>query len=147
MLAQLIMFYYSIRIMKILSTTQRNARIAAVLLTAASPLAAVFPVAAQDMKLGAQLAACDQIKDPAKSAQCHWDAEGAELKARKAAAESRDAAADVRGAAADQRVAAVDASIACAKFLVSKKTAGATLDPTRLNREKGCAYAKELGMQ
>jgi hypothetical protein len=140
MLAQLIMFYYSIRIMRILSTTQRNARIAAVLLTAASPLAAAFPVAAQDMKLGAELAACDQIKDPAKSAQCHWDADGAELKARTAAAESR-------GSAADQRVAAVDASIACAKFLVSKKTAGATLDPTRLNREKGCAYAKELGMQ
>ena len=25
--------------------------------------------------------------------------------------------------------------------------AGATLDPTRLNREKGCAYAVELGMK
>jgi len=49
--------------------------------------------------------ACDQIKDPAKSAQCHWDEEGAKLKARKAAADARGAAADARGAAADARTA------------------------------------------
>jgi hypothetical protein len=50
-------------------------------------------------------------------------------------------------AAAERRIAAVDDSIACAKFLLSKKADGVTLDPTRLNREKGCVYARELGMQ
>lgn len=65
-----------------LRTTQRNARIAAVLLTAASPLAAAFPVAAQDMKLDAQIAACKQIKDHGKSAQCHADTYRADVKER-----------------------------------------------------------------
>lgn len=51
------------------------------------------------------------------------------------------------GAAADRRIAAVEDSIACAKFLLGKKNAGVALDPTRLNREKGCIYARELGMQ
>lgn len=97
----------------------------------AQQMAAVSPATA---------AACDAIKDPAKSAQCHWDAEGAAIKARTAAAQQRGAAADVRTAAAED-------AAACARFLLAKKAAGVILDATRLNRERGCIYARELGMQ
>jgi hypothetical protein len=87
----------------------------------------------QQMALGAQLSACDQIKDPAKSAQCHHDVHLAEARAKLQTATSR--------------VVAADQNMVCAKFLLAKKAEGVVLDPTRANREKGCAYAKELGMQ
>lgn len=51
------------------------------------------------------------------------------------------------GAKADVRIARAEDGVACAKFLISKKAEGVSLDPTRLNREKGCIYARELGMQ
>ena len=35
----------------------------------------------------------------------------------------------------------------CIDFLKERKAAGVPLDPARLNREKGCGYAVELGMK
>jgi hypothetical protein len=112
---------------------ERTAKIVAALLSAISPVAGAFPAAAQQVALGADFSSCEQIEDPAKSAQCVYDKDIAHSKARIAAA--------------DVRIATAQDSIACAKFLLSKKAAGATLDPTRLNREKGCTYAVELGMK
>lgn len=54
---------------------------------------------------------------------------------------------NARAAAAEVRVARAEDGVACAKFLLAKKAEGVALDATRLNREKGCIYARELGMQ
>jgi hypothetical protein len=116
-----------------------KAKIAAAALTAATLIGGAGSANAQQTAAAQpDFSACDQMSAtaPAKAIQCRVDV----LKAH-------GAAADVRGAAADKRIAAVDDSIACAKFLLSKKAAGVTLDRTRLNREKGCVYARELGMQ
>ena len=78
-------------------------------------------------------AACNHVKDPAKNAQCQYDRHVAEGNARLAAANTR--------------VANANDAIACAKFLVAKKAQGVALDPSRVNREKGCIYAAELGMK
>jgi hypothetical protein len=123
-----------------------KAKIAAAALTAATLIGGAGSANAQQTAAAQpDFSACDQMSAtaPAKAIQCRVDV----LKAHGAAADVRGAAADVRGAAADKRIAAVDDSIACAKFLLSKKAAGVTLDRTRLNREKGCVYARELGMQ
>ncbi len=65
------------------------------------PMKAAGQQVATNTAGGSGYAACEQIKDPAKSAQCHWDAEGAELKARKEAALKRQREADIRAAAAE----------------------------------------------
>jgi hypothetical protein len=119
--------------MRPIRASEKTAKAVAAMLAAVSAVAGAFPAAAQQMALGAQLSACDQIKDPAKSAQCHHDVHLAEAKAKLQAATSR--------------VVAADQNMVCAKFLLAKKAEGVALDPTRANREKGCAYAKELGMQ
>ena len=96
----------------------------------------IFPAAAQQMataNTGPNFAACDAIKDPARSVQCYHDTKIAHYKGRIVAAEAREVKAD--------------AGIACATFLLSKKADGVVLDHTRLNRKDGCVYARELGMQ
>lgn len=118
----------------------------AALLMAVPALLAPMKVAAQQMAANTpNFSRCDQMSatDPKGAIACRVEV----LKAAGIAADARGVAADARGAAADKRIAAVDDSIACAKFLLGKRNEGVALDPTRLNREKGCTYARELGMQ
>jgi len=64
----------------------------------------IFPAAAQQMAAaasGPNFAACDAIKDPARSVQCYHDTKIAHYKGRIAAAEARGAAADARIAEGD----------------------------------------------
>lgn len=81
---------------------------------------------------------CDQISrtDPKSAISCRVEV----LHAQGAAARQQTAV-------AERRIAAAEDSIVCAKFLLAKKSEGVALDPTRLNRDKGCIYARELGMQ
>lgn len=111
----------------------------AALLMAVPALLAPMKVAAQQMAANApNFSRCDQMSasDPKGAIAC-----------RVQVLNAHTVAAEARGAAADKRIAAVDDSIACAKFLLGKRNEGVALDPTRLNREKGCTYARELGMQ
>lgn len=65
-------------------------------------LLAPFKTEAQQMALGGpNFAACEQIKDPAKSAQCTHDATMEDLRRRNDAALARAAAADREGQCAD----------------------------------------------
>jgi hypothetical protein len=133
--------------MPIKRASEKTARAIAAILTVASPVSAAFPAAAQQMGLGADFSQCDKIKDPAKSAQCVYDTDIAQSKARIAAANARGAAADIRIAAADAKISESDALRRCIAFLTAKKAEGVVLAPERLNREKGCGYAAELGMK
>lgn len=63
--------------------------------------------------------ACDQIKDPAKSAQCSHDAVMRNLRERNEAALKRQREADARGTAADARGAAADAQVECVKEITA----------------------------
>lgn len=74
----------------------------AALIMMAPALLMPFEVAAQQMAAAPSHPACDTIKDPARSAQCHWDAEGAALKARTAAANGRIQVAERDGDCADE---------------------------------------------
>ena len=113
--------------MRLSSSTK--AKVAAALLTAATPMLGSFSASAKQMAAAAStgdrpnFTACDQIKDPAANARCYVTTEQASLKAREQAA--------------NVRIVAADNSLACAKFLLSKKGEGVKLDPTRLNRERG----------
>ena len=80
-------------------------KIAAATLTAATLVAGAFSANAQQIAAAANspnFAACDTIKDPAKSAQCYQDTSIAHSKARIAAADARGAAADARLACANE---------------------------------------------
>ena len=126
---------------------------AASTLVKAAALALAVPALLLPMKAAAQQMAantpdfsrCDRMAptNPKGAISCRVDA----LKAQGAAARQEGAAADARGAAADVRLARAEDDIACGKFLLAKRAEGVTLDPTRFNREKACAYARELGMQ
>ena len=110
----------------------------------------LFPAAAQQMATattGPNYKACDTIKDPGLSVQCYHEATIAHYKGRIDAAERRGAAADARSEVADAGIAEGNRQLACIAFIREKRKAGVVLDPARMNREKGCAYAKELGMQ
>ena len=71
------------------------------------------------------------VRRPRRIRQCYHDTKIAYYKGRINVAEVR--------------LARAEKGVACARFLLSKKAAGVALDPTRINREKGCAYALELG--
>lgn len=103
----------------------------------------IFPAAAQQMATVApapNFAACDKMKDSesAGATQCYLDT----LKSHTAVAERRIQVANGRIAEDDKQFGK---QFACMAFIKEKRTAGVVLDPTRMNREKGCAYAIELG--
>ena len=83
-----------------------KAKIVAATLTATTLIAGTFSANAQQMAAagnGPNFAACDKIKDPARSAQCYSDATITFYKSEVAAADARGAQADARGAQADAR--------------------------------------------
>lgn len=111
----------------------------AALLMAVPALLAPMKAAAQQMAANTpNFSRCDQMSatNPKGAISCRVEV-----------LQAQGAAARREGAAADVRVARAEDGVACAKFLISKKAEGVALDPTRLNREKGCIYARELGMQ
>lgn len=124
-------------------------------------LLALAPAALLPMKVAAQQVAssqhdlrsdpayahCERIKDVAKSTQCYVDTEGAILKARIRTADQKIADAKARQGVANQQLAENERLLGCIAYLKEKKAEGVPLDPARLNREKGCDYAAELGMR
>lgn len=115
-------------------------------LVKAAALAMAVPALLLPMKAAAQQMAANT---PDYS-RCDRMAQANPLGATRCRVEVLDAsaaAADARGAAADVRLARAENDIACGKYLLAKKADGVKLDPARFNREKACAYAKELGMQ
>lgn len=91
-------------------TQQTSTAVKAAALIMVAP-ALLFPIKAAGQQVaanatgGPNLAACDQIKDPAKSAQCSHDAVIRDLRERNAAALQRQREADARAASADAEVA------------------------------------------
>jgi hypothetical protein len=128
-------------------TSQSTTTLIAALIAAGSFVVAAFPAAAEQITAVANFTQCDQMKDPAKSAQCVYDTDIAHSKARIAYEEARGITIGVRLAAANAKISESDKLRACIAFLQAKKANGVTLAPERLNREKGCAYAAELGMK
>ncbi len=111
-------------------------------------LAGVFPLAAQQLAANtAAQAECDKIKDPAQSGACHARVHQQFYKDGVRKSEANLAQARVESAEARAGVNEAAALLRCAEFLKSQKAAGVVLDPTRVNREKGCAYAAELGLK
>lgn len=81
----------------------------AALIMAVPTLLLPMKAAAQQMALGGpNFAACEQIKDPAKSAQCTHDATMANLRERNDAALARSAAAREQTAVAEKEGGCVD---------------------------------------
>lgn len=104
----------------------------AALLMAVPALLAPMKVAAQQLAANSpDYSRCDQMSatNPIGASRCRIEVLHA------------------HGVAADVRIARAEDGVACAKYLLTKKAEGVALDPTRLNREKGCVYARELGMQ
>ena len=102
-----------------------NAVKAAALLMAVPALLLPMKAAAQQMAAATtpNFAACDQIKDPATSAQCYHDTKIRFYKGEVAAADARGAAADVRGVKADQRIRVAKNEGGCAQEVVDLRAA------------------------
>lgn len=114
---------------------------AAALLMAVPALLVPMKAAAQQMAAAGSpnLAACDAIQDPAKSAQCSHDTAMAILKQREKAAEAR-------GADADVRLAALKAVAPCVDYLKAQKAAGRPM-VRPVTKDNVCSVAAEMGMQ
>ena len=128
-------------------SSETAARIVAASLMAASPIAAAFPVSAQQVassgysiKDDPAFKHCEEIKDIAQSTACYVNTD-------RALVQARIKSADARIKAADASIARSEQMLKCIAFLKGKKAEGVKLAPERLTREKGCEYAVELGMK